>query len=1552
MPFIPRDPSTSNAAVDAHHRDALQRAVAARAAFAAWQDARRERDEREAQSHEPLEDSDALAAREELARVQAQRALESCCARAVSEEFELYERQAALMEAGYGDSYQTETGELFADGGAPVALLPVRLETRFVADPTDPATPPRRVLRVRIYPDEILAETFEPRLLANTGDARDEWKAARAYWAARASGTAEQEAWSTLLAQGFSAPRAAWMVEATRALPDIWKMTSKTERKRAEARLTEQNTRLRAWPRPPEARLLPDRWVLIGYQRSKVGDDTTELVEVFRVPTRAVRRPLPLASDLSAGTLATDPSDPDQRIPVDPGARWTMDFDAAVEVGMAVEITEDCAHRPFRFDDGLDLLTVVGVRTIAPPAEAAPELGRLLQRHRYTRGVALMDADTPTNNTVSGRADWSAERDRRGDSLSFLRERRAASAKVDSDGYRLLQGLGLGPEQVQALADLTLTRASFDLDIGRRVRAALFPATLGYALQHLLRDSTERSVPLWASAYQWFSAQVRPGEPYPPFRVGRNPYGVLPVARFPDPPRAGVRPGSLDELLALLIPIWRRATADVPHVGRPGAERDPEGEMLAILGMGATSHALALRDRGWLEDAPAPGELESTSTAWSPEIAVKRYGGSLAGFYNLLAAELPGEGVLELLLRIWPELYDAADSVSDHLKAVRNQTNTYSLLRHPLLWQTWKSDADEEIAPPVTLYADLVARGRALVNRLPNAPIGIETIKRDWLNSPHGMEIDDATLGRHVLQTLDACSHRLDAWLTSLANERLSWRNGAVGCFIGGYGWVEHLRPDGPDSAAREATTQGYILAPSPSHAAAAAVLRSAYLSEDPELHASYAIDLNGERARRARWILDGVRQGQRVEALLGYQLERALHEHGADADIEDLRRAWPMEAERVKGDDRDDPADAPVDVVNGLALLAGWRARPDDQRLSGLEPHLRALDDTLDAVHDLLLAESTWQMVRGNRAATAATLDVLASGAAPPDPGVLRTPRGGRVIYQRVVLALPDPAALPTGWPTSARAAVEPALNAWLGARLGPPGAFVARASPIPRAGGPAARWMGLDELGLSPLDLLELAHQPERLRALARARLLADPAWARCDGVEVELDPGDPLPAQATRCWADALEIAAVAAELIGSSRPLRPGDLVAAGGSADWSEEQAKSAIGRAEDAWNEATWLLAVLREGPAARSPDRADHLGSSPIPPPTGPLGSEEEQSAARQWLEAARAWAWGAPASGDRRSRWALAEEMARYGIPLPAPPVLPAASGNEPATALVGLVERAAAELGRFADELDGATDALARRVAQAGAAFSRAEDLIGRSPVAALTAAHEVFQALFGEAFRVTEALAAPAQPALSASALDLEAWVHEAARARPALAALQRLRLYTEAASERAPWSMTTPSEGEGATWRRGPVPAARPEPWSATGPATFLAWAEPRPPGTTCRGLLLDAWVERQPDDTIDTGVAFHYDDPGAEAPQAVLLAVPPTGRRCWRFDDLAATVRDAFELARLRGVSLDQLGLLTQALPLLQVGVEGDPSGVSSKSAVSAWKSESSGGTP
>jgi hypothetical protein len=80
---------------------------------------------------------------------------------------------------------------------------------------------------------------------------------------------------------------------------------------------------------------------------------------------------------------------------------------------------------------------------------------------------------------------------------------------------------------------------------------------------------------------------------------------------------------------------------------------------------------------------------------------------------------------------------------------------------------------------------------------------------------------------------------------------------------------------------------------------------------------------------------------------------------------------------------------------------------------------------------------------------------------------------------------------------------------------------------------------------------------------------------------------------------------------------------------------------------------------------------------------------------------------------------------------------------------------------------------------------------------------------------------------------------------------------------------------------------------------------------------------VDEWNEVIPNTRELTGLSFHYDDPGAEAAQAILLAVPPADWQSWDLESLVATLDETFDLGRIRAVEPDLLGELGQLLPAI-----------------------------
>lgn len=385
-----------------------------------------------------------------------------------------------------------------------------------------------------------------------------------------------------------------------------------------------------------------------------------------------------------------------------------------------------------------------------------------------------------------------------------------------------------------------------------------------------------------------------------------------------------------------------------------------------------------------------------------------------------------------------------------------------------------------------------------------------------------------ARLERCFTEHIDLCSYRLDAWQTSLFSLRLKEQRNLSGdgerkkgIYIGAFGWVENvkpskrtlvdinsvpfkLRPEKDIPVYEYSDNGGFVHAPSLNHASAAALLRSAYLShsteDNPEL---MSVNLSSERVRRALFILQGIRNGQRIEALLGFQFERGLHDRSSENPslnlnlyIYNFREAFPIKQNKVRQKGSDDTSEETIttyDVVDGLSLAEIKSDFPYGATgLEGLNKNQRdaiiaekdRLSDSLDAVKDLLISESAYQVVQGNFDRTGAVLNSMKDIQVPPEIDVINTPRSSHFTFtNRVTVHFEDldpnnPASNPWSSVTmTPRAKIEPGLNKWLGSIIGDPDDIVCRVSHLDENDAELGNeTVQIDSLSIQPIDLVYL--------------------------------------------------------------------------------------------------------------------------------------------------------------------------------------------------------------------------------------------------------------------------------------------------------------------------------------------------------------------------------------------------------------------------------------------------------------------------------------------
>jgi hypothetical protein len=1405
------------------------------------------------------------------------------------------------------------------DGRVPVAFLPVRVETRFRPGAGSPSERSHGELLVRIYPDTILADQHEPLLTVNEVEAgRDYWRRAFGLRGAPEQDP-ERDAWTALLNEATE-PRAAWIVERTTPL-NLGDRGSGVE-----PVLPDLDVRPEGWHRAPEARGLPERWIVTAFRGERR----------VRAVSGPVREGLALTLRLS-GDDEANPGDAvdlsGDGLAVDPELAWVYDFEEAVAAGMGVRVP----LAPSDMADGFDLLLVAGVRTGEEAGEQADELGRLLDAHRFSDGLSFLPQGTKTNNTSERPSDFPPA-DPAG-ATSFPVRRGPAQATPGTDGARVAATLGIGTAPLDHVPG-----AGRDEQTAAMAMAdALWPGTIGYFLDQLMAP---RISPAGiGSVRAWVRDWVRARGPLPAFAVGEVPYGILPVADTDNWGRVVAEdvPRRLPELLRRVGTSLPAGAA--PHVGRT---IDPDSDLVQVLAIDASTQTVRVRrslgyDAIWNVLTFGGADLDAWERAQrqTADLALARLGESADTFdprvlylsHAFRADEFAGPLVTDdPLSETEPLTFDYIAWLSEASPAaLRDQAAPptdepvtallYLMLRHALLAEYDRAarrvlhirkvalqleDREPELVeivqtstrrgtgvpPPqrtawdrFDLQVDDVSRQHTVGEFLtrtsaggPAVPADVRpvvadlTVYRQRLKALVGLPT--AELHRLFTETLDIASHRLDAWLTSLATRRLVSMREQVpdGIWLGCYAWVHDLRPD-PMLGARDVTTpdgttaaartdsDGYLYAPSMLHGATAAVLRSAYLARSGPDQEPYTVGLDSRRVRVALGLLDGVRDSQPLGAVLGHRFERGLHDRGQDRFIDTFRGLFPQVANKVE--DSGEPAEAVAarNIVDGLALLRAWQtgAIPfgsgelpgGGARRDAIEAELRGLDDATDALSDLLLAESVYQVVKGSPAGTAATLDTLAKGQRPPEPEVVAMPRSGTVLHHRVALVLGDGTPAP-GWTgTSPRAAAAPELNAWLGRLLGPPDALRCRAAP---EGGAPVTVTVLD-LHVEPVDLVMLA-QAEQGRVELDRRI----AWHLTEtGPDVAVTIDYDAPAGAVALGA-ALELAAAAGKLLGFGRPLTAADLL----PPELSETAADTMSFELAARTTAARTALATARD--------------------------------------ELADAAASVTAGGGLTRLRAALVA-AAGFGV-----------QGAYPA-------DRHAAEAATGKALLALATSVVAeldRRTAAADAAGG---------PVDAM-------QAVFGRDLPVVPRFR-PAAPELLASALvaepllgdepgaTVEGWFAQLARVRPPLDAWRDVRIMGRALG-RAPGRprIAQLPLAPGAVWAG--LQFATEAQRHRSGLVSLALVGELQPPGADrpWAGLLLDSWPEIVPNAEEDAGVVFHFDAPRAEAPQAVLLAVPATPSPHWDYEGLERTLIAAFRLAQIRALDLPGFGQHGQFLPM------------------------------
>lgn len=303
---------------------------------------------------------------------------------------------------------------------------------------------------------------------------------------------------------------------------------------------------------PPQALTLPDRFVFRLYNA-----DGTEARTVISNPV-----PAAVLMGFDANTA------PDK-------VAWMHNFDEAIKIGLGIKIP----LKDEEYKTGFSKLVVLGIRVGTDTAQSQSLLENLLQDHLCSgRGLSFIKQGTITNNaddesttfTLRNRFDTQGKKPPAPPpppTTPAPPKNTEEGSTAFNDALWLSQYLGIDDTMLQQAENAQGT----DQRNARNMNTALFPATLGYYLSELmdplLTDDEINRIESFFSKYVLGRGTV------PALRIGKQPYGILPVSVVPrlnlqasDPLR-----NAIVTKVQELFSIWKAKSELVKHISNENA---------------------------------------------------------------------------------------------------------------------------------------------------------------------------------------------------------------------------------------------------------------------------------------------------------------------------------------------------------------------------------------------------------------------------------------------------------------------------------------------------------------------------------------------------------------------------------------------------------------------------------------------------------------------------------------------------------------------------------------------------------------------------------------------------------------------------------------------------------------------------------------------------------------------------------------------------------------------------------------------------------------------
>jgi predicted nucleic acid-binding Zn-ribbon protein len=805
-------------------------------------------------------------------------------------------------------------------------------------------------------------------------------------------------------------------------------------------------------------------------------------------------------------------------------------------------------------------------------------------------------------------------------------------------------------------------------------------------------------------------------------------------------------------------------------------------------------------------------------------------------------------------------------------------------------------------------------------------------------------QLPTARLERVFAEHIDALNYRLDAWQTALFDRRIRQQRELsadnqkrrTGIYVGSYGYLENVTatPDKwiklpedvlppelrerKDNLYRNPHNGGYVHTPSLNHATAAAILRNGYLTHSsPEDREKLTVNLSSERVRRARYLIEGVRNGQSLEALLGYLFERGLHDwttRPVNPIILDqlkpaFRKSFPIKRTKIPRQGFDSELAEVIEdysVVNGLDLARTEAAFPygvtdlpplSNDQINAIKTEKGNLENSLDALRDVLTAECAYQLALGNFDRAAAIMQSISGGQLPVEIEVINSSRGTDLSFTNRVALHFDPTVTANPWSPilmSRRARTEPAFNNWVGGMLGDPATircFVRAVDEnnvtlVDGGGNPIEDLVSLADLAVQPLDFIYLIRKKIEATGYSeiesRVRYHFGRKFNRNDATIVKIEFANSGGGPAVRSFGEMLSFANAIREMAGKARPLQAQDFAPASrkvtaasdnpGNIDVPELQSRVAGIRSDfdvlfTNLDNAAGDAETLQTEPAVNNlRDCLVAIADAGVPLafPLSALGFSEAE---RESLLAQ------SKSLHDRYEVLKSAYDQNLAAVNAPA---------TKPPQKVTLLTQMARGFLG---------------------------EDFV-LLPKFTLTDPADVTKADTNR-----DQLLKYARVTLSIP-LPVDEWLHGISLVRANMRTFATVLMLSQTFNDEAPdcSPMQLPFR-DNDSW----LGIEFPQGTTIVHDTISMVQCVPQgfQPAAVQSGLLVDEWTEALPQKNEVTGIAFNFDQPNSAPPSAILLAVTPELTGHWHWDNLTETVLDTIERAKLRAVEPDMIDSLS-----------------------------------